>query len=281
MARTTNNQKSIQEPPITSGKKKSIKEVLSLNAEYALRNKELDIKNNTLQRINADLDNFVHTVSHDLLSPLFEIELSIQLLRKMGSPNDEIDDLYAVIKSSIKKFRSLIKEMAVIGKLENDGMVMEAVDIELLISDIEWSLQNKICLSKATIIRNLTVDNIFFSKKHLRTILLNLISNGIKFKGDTAPIINIHTIKNGEDIVLSVEDNGRGIPKEVHDHIFGMYCRLNQDIEGQGIGLYLVKKIVNAVNGNIIVESEVEKGTKFSIYLKTQSEQLKDLALYS
>jgi len=167
VARSTNNQKFILEPPVATEKRQSIKEVLSLNAEYELRNRELDIKNNTLQRINADLDSFVHTVSHDLLSPLFEIELSIQLLSKMGAPNDEIDDLHAIIKSSIKKFRSLIKEMAVIGKLENDGMVMETVDIELLISDIEWSLQNKIRLSKAIIIRNLAVDNISFSQKNI------------------------------------------------------------------------------------------------------------------
>jgi two-component system CheB/CheR fusion protein len=102
----------------------------------------------------------------------------------------------------------------------------------------------------------------------LRSILYNLISNAIKFKSTKPPVINIHTKKEGGNIILSAEDNGIGMQKEDAEKIFEIYGRINHDIEGNGIGLYLAKKIVDAEGGNIVVESEPEKGSKFSIHLK-------------
>ncbi|MBC7866499.1 MAG: sensor histidine kinase, partial [Gloeobacteraceae cyanobacterium ES-bin-316] len=71
-------------------------------------------------------------------------------------------------------------------------------------------------------------------------------------------------------MILSVQDNGLGIAKDNIDAIFNMYHRLQQNVEGQGIGLYLAKKIVDAAGGKIIVESEAGNGSKFSIYFKTE-----------
>ena len=101
----------------------------------------------------------------------------------------------------------------------------------------------------------------------MRSILFNLISNAIKFRNKKSPRIIISTFAEGDYCVLTLEDNGKGIPKEAHDKIFEMYGRLNKDIEGSGIGLYLAKKIINAAEGIIRVESEPEKGTKFIIRL--------------
>ncbi|MEJ7671900.1 MAG: sensor histidine kinase [Chitinophagaceae bacterium] len=86
-------------------------------------------------------------------------------------------------------------------------------------------------------------------------MLYNLVSNSIKFKGDEPPIINIKTLKKEDQVLISVQDNGMGIPKYDLDKIFEMYGRLNHDMEGQGIGLYLAQKIVHAAGGNITVES--------------------------
>jgi two-component system CheB/CheR fusion protein len=133
-------------------------------------------------------------------------------------------------------------------------------------------LENKIQDVNAVINRRLEVKQVLFSKKNLRSIVYNLISNAIKFKRDESPVITIHSWKEGINIVLSVQDNGIGIQKGDIDKIFDMYGRLHQDVEGHGIGLYLAKKIVNAAGGNIIVESELGKGTTFTVYLKIEAE---------
>ena len=80
------------------------------------------------------------------------------------------------------------------------------------------------------------------------------------------PAIKIHTKKQGNHIILTVQDNGLGIPKNGIDQIFKKYGRLKPDIEGQGIGLFLARKIIDAAGGNITVESEPGKGSKFIIH---------------
>ena len=148
----------------------------------------------------------------------------------------------------------------------------EMVDINEIIDNIQWSLDDKIKLAGAVINRNLEVEHILFSKKNLRSIIYNLISNSIKFKGTKPPVINIRTIRDGNNVTLSVEDNGRGLSKYDVTKIFDLYGRLHHDIEGQGIGLYLAKKMIDATDGNITVESELDKGTKINVYFKTEGD---------
>jgi len=235
---------------------------------------EIDIKNKTLTRINADLDHFIHAASHDLLAPLGNIESSIDIMNKIPLSDDKLMHFLNIINHSVKKFRELITEIATIAKIESYMNAMEIVDLDEIIENIEWSLADKIKASGAVITRNLGVTKIPFSKKNLRSILFNLISNAIKFKGEESPTITILTWKEADKLILSVKDNGQGIPKADLDKIFNMYGRLKQDIEGQGIGLYLAKKIVNAAGGEIIVESKPGIGSDFKIFLKSGTENL-------
>jgi two-component system CheB/CheR fusion protein len=231
---------------------------------------ELDERNESLLRINADLDHFVYIVSHDLLEPLGNIESSITMMNELGSTNPNRAELLDIINSSVRKFRSLIGSIGTIAKLENDMTRMELVDIDEIISNIEWSLESKIKSSRAVITRDLEVKEIFFSQRNLRSILYNLISNAIKFTRHVDPLIHICTRKDGNKIVLIVEDNGIGIPKEAIDRIFAIYGRLNRDIEGSGVGLYLARKMVHAAGGDMTVESEPGRGSKFIIYLRAK-----------
>ena len=229
-----------------------------------------DKKNESLLRINTDLDHFVKAASHDLLGPLGNIEGSIELMNKIAPSDEKLIDFLNIINSSVKKFRSLIKDIGAIAKVESDMIAMEMVDIDDIINNVEWSLEKHVLLSGAVINRDLQVKQLLFSKKNLRSIVYNLISNAIKFKRDEPPVINIHTTAEGDNVILTVQDNGMGIRKKDLDRIFTMYGRLHHDIEGHGIGLHLAKKIVDAAGGNIIVESEWGKGSKFAIYLKAE-----------
>lgn len=160
--------------------------------------------------------------------------------------------------------------MASIGKIENE--MMEMVDLDEIIDNVERSLDDKIKTTGTVINRELEINQILFSKKNLRSILYNLISNAIKFKGDKPPVINIQSTKEGDNIVFSVQDNGIGLSKADLNKVFDLYGRLHHDIEGQGIGLFLAKKIVDASGGNITVEGRNGKGAKFNIYFKTEPE---------
>jgi signal transduction histidine kinase len=243
--------------------------ILTFNDITALKETQLqlDEKNESLMRINADLENFVNTASHDLLGPLSSIEMSIDVMNEVKVVDPELNNFLGIINASVKKFRTLIGDIANIAKIESDMKALEMVDLDEILNNIEWSLDNKIEASKAVINRQLEVKQILFSKKNLRSILYNLISNSIKFKGDQSPLVNLHTEKLGNYVVLSVQDNGIGIDAVHLNKIFDMYGRIHHDVEGQGIGLYLAKKIVDAAKGNIVVESELGKGSKFIIYL--------------
>jgi len=235
---------------------------------------ELDQKNKSLLRINADLDNFVLAASHDLLGPLGNIETSISVMNTITLSEPKLFDFINMINTSIKAFRFLITDLATIAKVEGDMIAMENVDINDIINNVEWSLEKKIQESGATIVRDIKSEQIFFSKKNLRSVVYNLISNAIKFKRDEPPVIKIATGRDGKNTILTVEDNGQGIPKKSLDKIFEMYGRLHQDIEGSGIGLYLAKKIINAASGSIVVESEPGKGTKFIIHFMAEMEPI-------
>ena len=230
--------------------------------------RELDKKNESLLRINADLENFVNAASHDLVAPLGNIELSIDMMNQINITDPKLNQFLTIINSSVKKFRGLINDISKIAKIENEMTTLNLVDIDEIITNVEWSLENKIKTAHAVIRRNLEIRQLYFSKKNLRSILYNLISNCIKFKSSEPPVIFIETVQEGDEVVLSVQDNGIGIAAEDIDKIFAMYGRLNQQVEGQGIGLYLAKKIVDAAGGNIKVKSEPGKGTSINIYLK-------------
>jgi len=245
--------------------------IITFNDVTALKQTqtELDRKNQSLVKINADLDHFIYAASHDLLAPLGNIEASIDLINHIALADDKLVDFLNIIHKSVKTFRSLIIDIADIAKVEADMIKMEWVKMDDLINNIEWSLEDKIKVSGATIIRDFDIKEIMFSKKNLRSIVFNLVSNAIKFKGEENPVINIKTLMTGDYILLSVQDNGRGIADRELERIFDIYGRLHQDIEGSGIGLYLAKKIINAAGGNIKVESELGKGSKFTITLNS------------
>jgi len=263
-------------PYVQQADNKSTGAIITFNdiSELKKTQSELDKKNKSLQRINTDLDHFIHAASHDLLAPLGNIETSINIMNQMTLSDKKLLDFLNVINSSVKTFRGLIKDIATIAKIEGDNIAMEPVNLDEIINNVIWSLENKIKSSGAVITRELEADIIFFSKKNLRSIVYNLVSNAIKFKRDDNPLIQIRSAREGDFVVLSVQDNGLGIPKAKLKKIFEMYGRLQQDIEGHGIGLYLAKKIVDAAGGNIIVESEPGEGSKFMIYLKAEPEQL-------
>jgi two-component system CheB/CheR fusion protein len=233
--------------------------------------KELNIRNESLRRINDDLNNFVYGASHDLNAPLLNIETVMGILsKKLDASNPDVVNLSEMMNTALTNFKEVIKELGKVGAL--DAETMEEANLEsfeVIFKEIEESISERIKLADAKVTTDFKVKDVRFSKKNLRSILLNLTTNAIKFHSpDRLPEISIATKKTDGFVMLTVTDNGMGIKKERLDFVFKMYKRISDDIEGQGVGLYLVKKIINASGGKIEVESEIGKGSTFKIYFK-------------
>ncbi|WP_276496789.1 PAS domain-containing sensor histidine kinase [Pontibacter litorisediminis] len=233
------------------------------------KNEELMRKNKELHRINTDLDNFVYTASHDLKAPISNLEGLIALLKAdLGPDAEKHQEVMARIESSVSRLNSIILDLTDISRIQYEEQLLEDVSLEGLVAEVEGSLESLIYSCNAVIEKDFTgFSHLHYSRKNLRSILFNLISNAVKYASpDRRPVIRISTERQGEQHVLSVSDNGLGIDKKHRQKIFSMFRRLHTHVEGTGLGLYLVKRILENSEDRIEVESEVGKGSTFRLY---------------
>ena len=199
--------------------------------------------------------------------------MAIELFKGV-SPNDEkeFNSLLKIVDTALTKMHKLIKELTEVRKDEYKYKAEEELlNFEHILEDVRLTLSDNIIAANAIITSEINISEITFSRRKLRTIIYNLINNAIKFKAtDRQPKIIVTTNKENDFIVITVKDNGIGIDKSKFDAIFSKYYRLENAIEGSGIGLYLVKEIVCNMGGKVLVKSELDKGTEFQVYLKIE-----------
>lgn len=253
----------------------SEQEARALTLQLADTNRELSETNAQLTRTNIDLDNFIYAASHDLKAPIYNIErlllILIESIPDEVQSSEPLTQVIGMIESSISRFKRTIDHLTDVTKLQKEHN-QEASEVNLtdLIHDIELDLSAQIESIGARIEVNVDACRaIRFSEKNLRSILYNLLSNALKYRDPgRTPDIKISCEIAGNDILLKVRDNGLGMKPSGVAKIFSMFTRLHDHVEGSGIGLYMVKKIVENAEGRIEVESEIGQGTTFSVYFK-------------
>ncbi len=245
------------------------------NREIQFSNEELLSLNNELIRINSDLDNFIYTASHDLKTPISNIEGLVKALDKHLSndnrANPMVNKLINMIDLSIVRFKNTLLDLAEIVKVQRIADEDKGeVNLLSLIEDIRSDLHQQILDAGASIRIDLNeCHNIHFSKKNIRSILYNLISNAIKYRAPSRVLeLDISCNTTPAYHIFKIQDNGLGMDSKKHNAIFGMFKRLHSHVEGSGVGLYIVKKIVDSSGGKIEVNSQVGKGSTFTVYLK-------------
>jgi PAS domain S-box-containing protein len=231
---------------------------------------ELKTKNDQLIKTNNDLDNFIYTASHDLKTPISNIEGLLNALDDEMSKNQDVSVILSMMNTSVEKFKRTLSDLTEISKAQKSGdETIEENDISELLEEVK-SMEEQLIKSTRAIIKT-DFDNctkINFSRKNLKSIIYNLLSNALKFRmANRRPEIFIKTGIEGNYIILSVKDNGQGFDLKQKAKIFKMFKRLQSDTEGTGIGLYLVKRIVTNAGGKIEVESEIGKGSVFKVYI--------------
>lgn len=235
-------------------------------------------KNKELSKINNDLDNFIYTASHDLKAPVSNIEGLVDtlkdILKEKNIKDEDIDSVLGMIDSSVFRFCKTVSSLTDISKVQKNVQDdVYGIDVFDVIQDVCFDINNLTTACDAKISIDTSVCPVIrFSKKNLRSIIYNLLTNAVKYRSPgRTPVIGIRTYSLDEYSVLEVRDNGLGLKEDSFDKIFAMFKRLHDHIEGNGIGLYILKRMVDNADGKIEVESEEGKGSTFRIFLKNLS----------
>ncbi|WPP50030.1 sensor histidine kinase [Catalinimonas niigatensis] len=242
--------------------------------ELTRKNLELEAKNLELERINNDLDNFIYTASHDLKAPMANLEALVNVLNTKleGKLEDKEEKLFNMIGMSIDKFNNTIKDLTRITMVQKElEDHKEQINFQELVADIKIDIAHLVNESGVTFFEYYDVGEIVYARKNLRSILHNLITNAIKYRSpERKAEVKIQTYCRHQAIVLSVSDNGLGLSEEHQAKMFSMFKRFHSHVEGSGIGLYIIKKIVENNGGKIEMESEKGKGTTFKVIFDQQ-----------
>ncbi|WP_299823045.1 PAS domain-containing sensor histidine kinase [uncultured Pontibacter sp.] len=236
------------------------------------RNEELMRRNMELVRINNELDNFVYTASHDLKSPITNLEgLLTALEEDLGEDSAKHRELLKMMGGAVTVLKNVIADLADVTKLQHNVQQAEKVSIAAIIEEVKESLRDIIATSKTEIKADVSgFETLNYPRKNLRSILYNLISNAIKYSDPLrAPEVSIRTtITDTGEYLVTVSDNGLGIAEQHKNKVFSMFKRVHDHVEGSGVGLYLVKKILDNSGDRIELESELGKGSDFNVYFK-------------
>ena len=240
--------------------------------DQKVRSQELEQKNRELSIINNDLDNFIYTASHDLKAPIANIEGLINMLTKQleGRMNEMEKNIIGMMHISISKFKGTIRDLTEMVKSQKEAVESpEPVAFEEMLEDVKFDLQEGITESQVLIESNFQVPEIRYARKNLKSIVYNLISNALKYRSPARVArVWVSTEQNGEYTLLTIQDNGLGMTVEQQQNLFRMFKRFHTHVEGTGIGLYIVKRIVENSGGRIEVASQPDQGTVFRVYLR-------------
>ena len=226
---------------------------------------------NKLEKLNSINETMVYTLTHDLRQPLSALVLLADVLVDNFEKQDkkEFMRMIDIFKNSTKNMISLVKDFGENSK-DDISSADERINIEDIFLDITLALKDEIYKNNVTFSTDFETSEIIFSRKDLRSILYNLLNNAIKFKKSGKPLeIKVSTKKLDDYVILRVKDNGMGIAKDNLEKVFKRSTRLNKDIEGTGMGLYIVKRIIENKDGKIEINSTLGKGSEFKVYFKS------------
>ncbi|WP_052732463.1 ATP-binding protein [Hymenobacter terrenus] len=235
--------------------------------------RQLRDNNEQLTRVNVDLDNFIYTASHDLKAPISNIEGLLDALLLELPPQivqgEQVQPILDLMLDSVNRFKRTIEHLTDVSKLQKEhGHPTEPVDLAAVIHDVCLDLEPLIQSSGARLDVDVQAEpTVSFSEKNLRSVVFNLLSNAIKYRApDRVPHVRLRTRPEGAFVVLEVQDNGLGLDAANERKLFGMFQRFHDHVEGSGIGLYMVKKMVENAGGHIVVNSKPDFGTIFCVY---------------
>lgn len=227
----------------------------------------LTLKNTELQKTNSELDHFVYCTSHELRAPLVSVLGLISLLETETDQREKVTYV-KLMKESIHQLDLIIHDIIDYSRNARFEVKVSSIDFNFLLEKTINNLQYLPQVEKIDFRLKVNHNGMFCSdKRRVEVILSNLVSNSLKFFNpmEDKPFVEILVQVNSQHAIIRVEDNGLGIPEAHLPRIFEMFFRGYEQSTGSGIGLYIVKEIVEKLNGSIQVESTEGHGTVFTV----------------
>ncbi len=252
-------------------------QVQALNEELAVTNQALQASNadlaatnRQLTRTNVDLDTFIYTASHDLKQPIANIEGLLDALREHLPPavhqEPLVPRLLGLMQDDVERFQRTINQLTNLTRLQaaHDAPA-EAVDMAAVVEAVRLDVAPQLAGVQLTV--DIPADlRVHFSPRNLRSVVYNLLSNAIKYRHPDRPaVVSLRAYTTGQMTVLEVQDNGLGLDAAQQSQLFGLFQRLHTHVEGTGMGLYIIKRMVENASGTIAVHSQAGVGSTFTV----------------
>ncbi|UOG74534.1 PAS domain-containing protein [Hymenobacter tibetensis] len=243
-----------------------------VHEEHELR-EQLQAQNAELLRTNESLDNFVYTTSHDLRQPINNMAGIFQeLIRTASFPDPDAVKLVAMFERALTQINDTIHDLSELIQVQKQRQYLdtERIDLTAFTAEVLASIQDQLTASGATVTTNFeAAPTIQFVRPSLQSVLYNLVSNALKYAApDRQAHIQLSSYPLKNYVVLVVEDNGIGIDMaRFGSQLFQLFRRFHDHVDGSGVGLYLVNRIVQSHGGRVEVESTVNEGAAFRVYL--------------
>ncbi|MCU7723151.1 CHASE3 domain-containing protein [Actinoplanes sp. KI2] len=245
-------------------------EVREARSQIEWVNDQLKQQAEELTRSNRDLEQFAYVASHDLQEPLRKVASFCQLLQRRyaGQLDERADQYIAFAVDGAQRMQRLINDLLAFSRIGRITAGFTEVDLERVLTDVSSQLESRVDEDAEISWSDLpTVEG---EEPLLTTLFVNLIGNSLKFRRpDVPPMVRVSARRADDEWVITVRDNGIGIEAEFADKVFVIFQRLHarDAYEGTGIGLAIVKKIVEYHGGRIWLDLDVEEGTSINFTL--------------
>jgi light-regulated signal transduction histidine kinase (bacteriophytochrome) len=251
-----------------------LQSVLKLKEEirFAISRKatELRILNEKLKEAYDELDAFSYTISHDLKNPLSSIKSYSQILLRNTTLEPKAQHMVSRILSGAEKMQTMIQDVLSYSRAGQLQSEYKLVNMENLLNELKQELL--VSYSNPSVEININgVEDIYGEETMVMQVFSNLIGNAVKYSQQASkPVVNINAVDHGNEVEYAIQDNGIGIDPSEQEKIFELFTRASdvQDFEGTGVGLSIVKKIMNKHQGKVWVDSQINKGSTFFVRFK-------------
>lgn len=242
-------------------------ELIKANTELQTNLATIRRQSEIIEAKNAELDSFFYRISHDLKGPITSL-LGLSNLAKLEVNNPQTLEYLDRQHEQVDRLNQIIRGLINLTRLNNTNLSREKIDFVKLVDSCISSLQGTGKFSKIRFVKEIAHDIDYEAEwVMLNAILQNLIENSIKYSRDTEAFVRVSIRGLNSMVLVEVEDNGLGIPEEHQENIFEMFYRANEKTTGSGLGLYILKRSVDRLNGKVKLKSKEGEGSMFTIQL--------------
>ncbi|NOS56288.1 MAG: tetratricopeptide repeat-containing sensor histidine kinase [Cyclobacteriaceae bacterium] len=224
-------------------------------------------KNEIIEKKNAELDSFFYRVSHDLKEPISSL-LGLYYVAKMDVKDESTMRLFDMYHSQTLRMNDIVMGLINLTEIKNTEKLKSRIDFGKLVDECANSCRYLPNFNNVSIQKEIEVFDFNSEWAIINTILQNLIENAIKYsRNDCESFLRVTIKKETDSVIMIVQDNGQGIPIDHHEKIFNMFYRATDRQQGSGLGLYILKRAVERLNGTIVLSSTPNIGSTFQVNL--------------